>query len=161
MAFNYAYSFKDVKASIEGPDGNYQIGMGSGTADEGITVERGEDRNTMLPGADGTVMHSMHVADHGTIRVRVLKTAPVNGLLWEMLVRQKDSSKKWGDNVLTIQDYARGDKITASQVAFAGEPQVAFAKAGNVHEWTFHCAHIVGILAKGIPAVTVGASGPG
>jgi hypothetical protein len=150
-----AYSFKDVKASIDGPEGNYQIGQGSGTAEEGITVERTEDRNTMTAGADGTIMHSMHVANHGTIRVRILKTSPTNGLLWEMLEKQRVGSKTWGINTITVQDHARGDKITATEVAFMGEPQVAFAKVGNVHEWSFHAGHIVGKLDTGQRPVAI------
>ena len=48
-----AYSFLDVQAAIEGPGGAFQLGSGSGNAEEGITIEPGGDKNVMQIGADG------------------------------------------------------------------------------------------------------------
>lgn len=56
-----AYSFADVTASIDGPGGNFALT--GGAAEEGIKVEMAEDKNTMTAGADGEVMHSLHVAN--------------------------------------------------------------------------------------------------
>jgi hypothetical protein len=146
-----AYSFKDCKASIAGPAGNMQIGMGAGTADEGITFERAEDRNAILTGSDGSVMHSLHAADHGTVRVRLLKTSTTNGKLMDMYKSQRRSSSFWGQNVITLQDTVRGDKVKATDVAFTGEPALTYGKAGNVNEWTFAAGHIEGDLDQGVP----------
>src|SRR3954462_2295825 len=125
--------------------------MGAGASDEGITFERGEDRNTQTPGADGTIMHSMHVADHGTVRLRLLKTSTTNGLLMDMYKQQRKSSSVWGQNVISLQDMVRGDKVKATEVAFAGEPALSYSKVGNVNDWTFHAGHIEDDLDKGVP----------
>lgn len=146
-----AYSFLDIKGAIAGPGGTIQIGMGSGAADEGITFERTEDRNTMQTGADGEVMHSLHASDSATVRVRLLKTSTTNGKLNEMFKSQRRSSSQWGRNVISIQDYVRGDRVTASEVAFTGEPALSYGKTGNVNEWTFHAGHLVEVLDQGVP----------
>lgn len=155
-----AYSFKSVTAAIEGPGGGpVQLGVGSGAADEGISVERAEDRNTMTTGSDRHVMHSMHVANAGTVRVRLLKTSPVNGLLLTMLKAQMQTSALWGGNQITVEDKVRGDKVSCAEVAFAGEPVLAFGKVGQVQEWMFQAGHVEGTLDQGVQPTGIGASG--
>lgn len=149
------YSFKDVNVSIAGIAGTIQLGMGAGVAEEGITIERTEDRNTMTLGADGEVMHSLHVADGGTVRVRLLKTSPVNGRLMDLYKQQRRGSLFWGRNTISVQDRARNDRITASEVAFMGEPALSYGKVGNVNEWSFHAGHVEGTLDSGVPPPTV------
>lgn len=145
------YSFKDVVASIAGQGGAIPLGNGAGVADEGITIERSEDRNTMQGGADKHVTHSLHVSDMGTVRVRLLKTSATNGLLLEMYKAQRTSGALWGNNVISVQDMVRGDKMTCSEVAFTGEPTLAWGKTAQVQEWTFHAGHIDGTLHTGAP----------
>jgi hypothetical protein len=145
------YSFKDVSGSISGPGGNILVGMGAGgVADEGISFERAEDRNTMQTGADGEVMHSLHAADHGTVRIRLLKTSASNGRLMEMYKLQRQSGSLWGRNVISVNVQIKNERITASEVAFTGEPALAYGKTGTINEWTFHAGHIVATLDSGV-----------
>jgi len=146
-----AYSFADVGASISGPSGNINLGMGAGIGEEGITFERTEDRNTMVAGADGTIMHSLHVANSGSIRIRVLKTSPTNGMLLNMFKSQRGSGATWGRNTVSLRDFVRGDKVVATEVAFTGEPTLAFGKQGAIHEWLLHAGHLDPTLDAGIP----------
>ena len=50
------YSFMDVTASLSGPTGEIDLGYGSASSEEGITVAMGGPKNTMTIGADGEVM---------------------------------------------------------------------------------------------------------
>jgi hypothetical protein len=142
------YSFTDVQCTINGPAGlvalgdpannsNFQLGSGAGNAEEGITVEMTEDKDTMTLGADGTLMHSLHAAIGGRMTVRLLKTSPTNMQLSEMYKAQQTSAALWGNNIITIDDKARGDKIQGTQMAFMRFPNVVYAKDGNVMEWIF------------------------
>jgi hypothetical protein len=144
------FSFKDVGASIEGPGGNINLGYGASVADEGITVEDVEDRNTMTTGADGDVMHSLHASDAGTVRVRLLKTSGTNALLMQMFNLQSLSGASWGDNTIVIRDHARGDIVICSDVAFTRRPTLGWAKAGPpMYEWTFTAGHVNPVLGQG------------
>ena len=55
------YSFMDVTASLSGPTGEIDLGYGSASSEEGITVAMGGPKNTMTIGADGEVMHSLQL----------------------------------------------------------------------------------------------------
>jgi hypothetical protein len=140
------YSFLDVVANITGPGGNVNLGEGSGDAEEGITIERNGDRDTMTIGADGTPMHSLRADKSGTITVRVLKTSPTNALLQAMYDTQAVSSAVWGNNILHIADVARGDATIAQGVAFRRFPGITYAANGNVNEWAFNCGYIDSVL---------------
>lgn len=145
-----AYSFKDFQATLSGPGGVIDLGFGSGSAEEGVTVTMNEDKNNMVLGADGSVMHSLHAADGGTITVRLLKTSNVNALLMAMYNFQRATSATWGINVFTIRDVARGDAITGIKAAFKKIPDLTYAKDGNTNEWTFDVgimAHVLGTEA--------------
>ncbi|WP_444546573.1 phage protein [Enterobacter asburiae] len=61
------YSFMDVTASLSGPTGEIDLGYGSASSEEGITVAMGGPKNTMTIGADGEVMHSLHADKSGTV----------------------------------------------------------------------------------------------
>lgn len=167
-----AYSFKNVTCSIVGHGGTVddaagagslsteRLGHGAGVSDEGITIERTEDRNTMTTGSDTHVMHSLHSADSGTVTLRYLKTSPANGMLMRMFTLQSASAAFWGNNVITVTDKYRLDNVKATEVAFTGPPSITFAKVGTVYEWAFHAGHIEGQLFDGARAAEVGASGP-
>lgn len=143
------YSFLDVAATITGPGGSFSLGYGSGNAEEGITVAMQEDKNTMTVGADGSVMHSLHAGNGGTVTLRFLKTSPTNQMLAVMYDAQRISSALWGNNTIVVSDPARGDQIACSQCAFTRWPNVNYAKDGGVQEWTFQAGRIDGILGDG------------
>jgi hypothetical protein len=115
-----AYSFRDVSCTFKAPEGTFGLGMGAGVDEEGISFEKVEDRNTMMLGIYGDVIHFLHTSDASIVRVRLLKT-----------------------------DGARGDKVVASEVAFAGEPNLVFAKLGGLNEWVFHAGHLEATLDGG------------
>jgi hypothetical protein len=145
------YSFIDVAATLSGPGGTFSLGYGSGNSEEGITVELTEDKNTMTVGADGSVMHSLHAGNSGSITIRYLKTSPINALLNQMYDFQRVSSALWGSNTIVISDPARGDQISARQVAFRKMPNIVYAKDGGTQEWSFHAGIIDGLLGNGTP----------
>lgn len=86
------YSFLDVSANITGVGGSIDLGNGAATSDEGIVVAMGGDKNTMVTGADGEGMHSLHADKSGTITVNLLKTSPTNAKLSVMYNAQSLSS---------------------------------------------------------------------
>lgn len=143
-----AYSFMDVAGTITGPGGVISFGFGDGTAEEGITIERAEDTDTMAVGADGTVMHSLHAGKHGTITVRVLKTSPVNSQLQAMYDFQRLTSATWGQNVISVSHIASGDQHTGRSVAFRRDAPSTYAKDGNINEWGFNVGMIDRILGS-------------
>jgi hypothetical protein len=131
------YSFLNVAATITGPGGSFSLGSGSGDAEEGITVAMVDDKDAMTTGADGSIMHSLRASNSGRLSVRLLKTSPVNALLSALYNYQRTSSSYWGQNVLVVSDVARGDVVTGSQIAFTKQPDIVYAKDGNMNEWTF------------------------
>lgn len=145
------YSFLDVHASIAGPGGSFQLGSGAGAAEEGITIADAEDRNTRTMGADGSGMHSLHAGKPGDITIRLLKASPVNAQLEALFNTQSQSSSLWGQNVITLNDIARGDVTTAQQVAFVKRPDLVYAKVGNTNEWTFAAIKVDRVLGTGAP----------
>ncbi len=147
------YSFMDVAASIIGPGGAFSLGYGSGNSEEGITIAMVENKNTMTIGADGSVMHSLHAGNGGTVTLRFLKTSPTNQMLSVMLDLQRVSSALWGNNVIVISDPARGDQISCTNCAFQRWPNVAYAKDGGTQEWVFDAGAINGVLGDGTAGV--------
>ena len=151
--FCSTYSFININASIDGPGGTYPLGYGNGTAEEGITIAMVEDKNNMAIGSDGSVMHSLHAGNGGTITIRYLKTAPTNYNLNQMLDFQRISSANWGRNIIVISDPTRGDQITCLYCAFKRWPNVTYAKDGGMQEWAFDAGQIDGLLGIGSPEV--------
>lgn len=147
------YSFLDVHAAIIGPGGSFQLGgEGAANAEEGVSIAMTEEKNTMTVGADGDGMHSLHAGKSGKITVRLLKTSPVNNKLSLMYNLQTVSSAAHGLNVISIRNPISGDSITATQVAFAKHPDIAYAKDGGVVEWEFHAIKIDPSLGGGLLA---------
>lgn len=143
------YSFQHVTASLNGIGGVIPLGYGSESAEEGISVDMVDDKNTMTTGADGAVMHSLHAGKSGTITVRLLKTSPTNQLLSDMYRTQTNNAANHGSNTFTVRDTSRGDILVAQKVAFRKLPPNAFAKNGNVMEWVFDCGMIDQIHGAG------------
>jgi hypothetical protein len=145
------YSFQDTSFTITGFGGSISLGSGSGSSEEGITIESIEDKNIMNQGADGFTQHSLIASRAATVTVRLLKTSPVNGTLQQMYNLQTASALTHGKNVITGRDIARGDFIVLSKVAFAKEPTVTYAKEAGMIEWLFHCGTKVQVLGQGDP----------
>ena len=145
MIQQFTYSFLDVQASISGPGGSFGLGSGAGAAEEGITTDMVDNKNTMTIGADGSGMHSLHASNAGTFTVRLLKTSPTNRLLNQLYNSQRQSSTLWGQNTVEIFDSARG--------AFRKQPNLVFAKDGNMNEWEFEAIQRDDLLGSGAPAL--------
>ena len=146
MAQN-TYSFLDTHAAIVGVGGAFSL-TGS-AAEEGITVTPRAEKTTLVIGADGTGMHSLHADKSATCEVRLLKNSPVNALLSAMYNVQQTSSQFWGKNVITIVS-SIGDAITLTGVAFKKQPSVTYAKEGGVNVWEFEAISLIEILAASI-----------
>lgn len=147
-----AYSFLNVQAAIAGPGGAFNLGSGSGNAEEGITFEMVEEKDLATMGADGTLMYTLRPSNLGKATVRLLKTSPVNALLSSMFNFQNGNSAQWGQNVITVSDVARGDVASMAQGAFVKQPTVTWDRDGKMIEWEF-----LGIvqeqLGAGVPDV--------
>lgn len=145
------YSFKNVQASLIGPGGAIQLGQGAGDSEEGITAAMDEDKDTTTTGADGSIMHSLHAGQTGTMTIRLLKTSPTNAQLNQLYQVQQASSALWGQNQLVITDVVRGDVIAGTQMAFVKHPDLVYAKDGNMNEWVFR-GIVNQLLGTGTPA---------
>lgn len=140
------YAFANVNAAIAGPGGATPLGNGASAAEEGITIEANEDKNTMQIGADGRGQHSLIASDAATATVRLLKTSPVNAILMIMYDLQTTSSALHGQNVITIIDTARGDTTILQSCAFKKKPTITYAKEAGMMEWTFDCIKASSVL---------------
>lgn len=140
------YSFLDVNATLVGAAAVINLGNGAATAEEGITIEPNGDKNTMLIGADGEGMHSLHADKSGTVTIRLLKTSPTNAKLMALYAAQTAASNLHGQNVITITNSKSGDVTVARECAFKKKPTIAYAKDGNVQEWAFDAIKIDTIL---------------
>lgn len=145
------YSFQDVVAAITGVGGSVNLAAGAGVAEEGITIESMEDKNTMTIGADGSGMHSLVANEASTVTIRLLKTSPVNKQLQEMYNLQTKSAATHGKNTVTVRDAVRGDNITLTEVAFKKRPSVTYSKEGGINEWTFDAVRTITVLGSGNP----------
>jgi len=141
------YSFLDTVCSIVGTGGAFSIT--SGATEEGITFTPRAEKNTLIIGADGAGMHSLHADKSATISVKLLKNSPTNALLSAMYNIQQTSSKFWGKNVITLSS-SIGDVITCTGVAFTRQPSVVYAMQGGMNEWQFECIEMFEILAASI-----------
>ncbi len=142
-----AYSFQQVTATLVGlPTFNINLGYGAAVADEGITTAMADDKNTMLTGADGEGMHSLHAGKAGQITVRLLKTSPTNQALNLAYTAQALDPSLWGQNVITIRNTASGDITVGRECAFKKLPDFTNAKDGTIQEWVFDCIKIDTLL---------------
>ena len=146
------YSFLNVTASIVGPGGSLNLARGAAVAEEGITVEAADDIDTMTIGADGTAMHSLHAAKHGSITVRLLKTSPINQQLSQMYALQTASASSHGQNTISISNSYTQDSITCQFVAFKRAPTITYAKEAGMVEWQFNAGSIDRTLGSGAGA---------
>ncbi len=143
---SHTYSFIDVQATLVGPTGVINFGYGAAVAEEGISIEMAGDKNTMMIGADGEGMHSLHADKSGVVTVRLLKTSPVNAQLQAMFDAQTLSSILHGQNVIVIRNPVSGDITTARSCAFKKKPALNYKKDGDTIEWAFDAIKIDTIL---------------
>lgn len=140
------YSFQDVQATLVGPTGVINLGYGAAVAEEGIGIDPAGDKNTMMIGADGEGMHSLHADKSGTITVRLLKTSPTNSKLMAMYDAQALSSALWGNNLITVTNPVSGDVTTCRACAFKKRPGLTYKKDGDIVEWVFDSLKIDTVL---------------
>ena len=140
------YSFLDVQASLVGPTGTCNLGYGAAVSDEGISIDMAGDKNSMMIGADGEGMHSLHADKSGTITIRLLKTSPTNAILQAMYDAQTLTSELHGKNIITVTNSQSGDITVARSCAFKRKPSLSYKKDGDVMEWAFDAIKIDTIL---------------
>jgi len=133
-----------------GPGIASNLGSGAAAAEEGITLSATTDKNVMQIGADGIGQHSLIADDSGQIKIRLLKTSPLNAALMIAYDLQSTSSNLWGINTLTLSDAARGDFHVAQQVAFKKKPDITQAKEAGLIEWDLESIAVNSILGGGI-----------
>ena len=144
------YSFEDIQATLSGPGGVVSLGFGAAVAKEGLSIEFVDEKDAMIVGADGQVVHSLRPSKAAKIMVRLMKTSPNNAALSQMYNTQIGSSLFWGQNVLTVTNPVTGDDYPCTQVAFAKFPAITWAEDPNVNEWTFNAGQADPILGVGI-----------
>lgn len=140
------YTFQDVAATLTSPTGTVDLGFGAGVADEGISIEMAGDKNTMMIGADGEGMHSLHADKSGTVTVKLLKVSPTNAKLQAMYDAQSARGELWGQNFIAIRNVKSGDLTSCRSGAFKKKPALMYAKDGNVVEWTWDFLKIDSVL---------------
>lgn len=153
MAQVSTYSFKQVQATFTGPSADpatplsFSITEG-GVGEEGITIEAFEDKNVMLTGADGSVQHSLRVAQPGTITIRVMRNNILNVRLMNAYNTQTSSAKLHGFNVILITDSTSGESYTATNVAFRRLPENSWGKDASIIEWVLDAGNILPIAGE-------------
>lgn len=150
------YSFANINGTLIGPGGSIRFGYGAGIDEGGITSEMIGPKTLMKVGADGRPMHSLVASNAARITVRTLKTSPVNKKFADMYNFQKaPSGQNWGQNIIHIQDVARGDVLDATDMAFEKPPTITYnMDAGQAGmEWVFLGILPSMVLGYGIPNV--------
>ena len=150
MAQPRTYSFLNVKASITGPNGVFSLGDGAGVSDEGITLEFIEAKNTMVVGADGSYMHSLHASKGGKATVRLLKNSPTNALLSAMYNADTTDPSSHGQNVIAVSDLLALDIAACGGCAFERHPNLVYSKDGQMLEWTWNVGQLDIMLGDGL-----------
>lgn len=150
MAALNTYSFLDTHLALVGPGLAISLGAGSGSAEEGITIEPIDDVGSMTIGADGAGMHSLFGNKSGRVTVRLLKTSPLNAQLAAALAFQRTTSANYGQNTITLVNSVSGDAVTCAQCGFARVPDLTYAKEGGMNEWVFNAVEVDVGLGAGI-----------
>jgi hypothetical protein len=148
MAVNQTYFFGDVQCAITGPGGSILVSEG-GVAEEGITISMTEDKVSLLMGADGTGMFSLHASNAGRVTIRLLKNSPINRQLMAMYNYQKTSSAYTGQNSIVLSNPIWGDDHACENCAFVKLPDNVNAKDGGMMEWAFDSISIASQLGDG------------
>jgi Protein of unknown function (DUF3277) len=142
------YSFKDNLVTLLGPGGSVSLGDGSGTSEEGISIEPVDDIDSMMIGADGSVMHSLHANTACHVSIHLLKTSPRNQPLSFMYATQTTSGSVHGQNTLYVNNKWTNDVIACSDVAFKRAPNLTYAKEGGTVTWEFNAGKVERVLGS-------------
>jgi hypothetical protein len=145
------YSFQDVNAALTDDIASFDLGSESGVAEEGITIAMEGDKGTIVWGADGTPMHSLHAAQGGTVSIRLQKTSPINYKLAQFYTQSTASSANYGNATITVRNATRGDSIVCLLCGIKKSPDVVYAKEGGFMDWVFNAGQIAEILGDGNP----------
>lgn len=143
------YTFLDVQCSINGYGGQFDI-KSSGVSDEAIRISMVRDKNTMVLGANGDVMHSMNAARAAVITISLLKTGMGNAMMSQMYSTQEESGSTWANNAMVITNPVTGDTITATGGAFKKHADIGYATEGGLNTWAFDFAYVVQVLGNGL-----------
>lgn len=146
MAQKSVYSFLDVHATLVSLGGIIDLGSGNGNSQEGITIERANDKATMTIGADGSGMHNLMGDKSGRITIRLLKTSQTNKRLSVLYNAETLSSNVYGQGVITVYNSHTGETHTATGVGVARFPTSNNANEGGIQEWVFNCIEIDSVL---------------
>lgn len=142
MSNPLVYAFQNIQAAISGAGGAFNLGYGSGNAEEGFTiVPNVEEKGIGVVGADGLIMPVLRASRVGRWSIRYLKTAPVNAQLQALFNGQATNPAFWATNVITLVDIIRGDSLSLSGAWFTKQPELVYAKDGNMNEWEFMGNH--------------------
>jgi hypothetical protein len=144
------YSFLNTSCFMVGPGIASNLGSGAAAAEEGITLTATTDKNVLTIGADGQGQHSLIADDSGQIKIKLLKTSPLNAALMVAYDLQSQSSAFWGINTITLSDASRGDFHVMQQVAFKKKPEITQAKEAGFIEWELEGIQVNSILGGGI-----------
>lgn len=142
------YSFLDVTASMIGPGAQVSLGAGAANAKEGITIEPSTEIDAMTIGGDGAWMHSLKADKSAKLRIRFLKTSPLNGVLQTLYNAQTASSAVHGQNTIVISNPVTGDVTTCQGVAFARKAPLTYAEEGGIMEWEFNAGQVDTVLGS-------------
>ena len=143
------YSFIDVKASIRGPGGSFDVAS-SGVSDESIRVAMVSDKNTMVIGANGDGMHSLKASKASRITISLLKTATGNAMFNQLYRFQAQSSAYWGQNILVITNPISGDVVTATGGSFIKQSDIGYSGEGGLNVWAFDFIDTDEVLGNGL-----------
>jgi hypothetical protein len=141
------YSFIDNTLVAAGPGIAASL-VGTGSSEEGITIEMNGEKDTMTVGADGKVMHSLSADRSGKVTMRFLQTSDSNALLMAAYDLQSAGSALWAKNTITMTNSSSGDVTTCQDCAFAKKPTLTYSKDGTIREWVFNASSIDSVLGR-------------
>lgn len=149
-SINGSYSFLDVTVAIQGPNVSGSLSEG-GFANEGVTIRRVAETDTMTIGAGGAGMHSLSGNQGARIEMTLLKTGPGNAILQQAYNADRVSSGVWGQNTITVTNTISGDSTIAQNCAFAKDADLGYTEAGAANIWTFNSTLCVKHLGSSTP----------
>lgn len=143
MATGRTYSFLNMQGTLTGPGtSGIPLGNTANAAEEGITVEFVDDVNTMMIGAAGDGVHSLHATRAGRVTVHLLKGSPVNAALTSLYNTQRTDAALHGKNTIALKHTSSNDEYICQFCAFKKFPQNMYAKDANVINWEFDSIQI-------------------
>ncbi len=129
MANSSVYSSLHVQATLNGLSV-----QGLWDGDDAISIAPGVDRGTLLVGAQGDGLFSIHADRSATISIKLQHTSPTHRLLTQL-----DIAQQAGQGVIgfpfDLIDTASGEGGSSDRVFIRQAPTVAHGKAAAMREW--------------------------